>query len=64
MIPAGYVECTVLKGERKFYDELRYFVPKMGEVIILPEYIAYLESKAGNVDILEDDEDDEDDEDE
>ena len=53
MIPTGYVECTVLKGERRFYDEHRYFVPEIGDTILLPEYIAYREYKDGNVEIIE-----------
>jgi len=59
MIPTGYVECIVLRSNCKFYDNTRYFYPLKGDIIILPEYIAYVEELGRNIDMVEDEVEDE-----
>lgn len=53
MIPTGYVECVVLQGDCKFFDDYRYFYPSLGDTIILSEYQARIESDNGFVEIVE-----------
>lgn len=45
----GFLECTVLKDNCRFYDGTRYLNTSKGDTIWLPEYQANLEADAGFV---------------